>query len=48
MEARLEVTKRVDVPPSRVNVVRGEKSREKLVLVDGIEQAKVEAALEGL
>jgi uncharacterized protein len=42
------IAARLDVPPSRVSVVRGQKSREKLILVEGIEQAKIEAALEGL
>ena len=42
------IAKRVGVGPSRVSVVRGEKSREKLIRVDGIEQAQVEAALKGV
>lgn len=32
------IAKRVGVAPSRVSVVRGEKSREKLVRVEGVEQ----------
>jgi uncharacterized protein (TIGR00251 family) len=40
------VAKRVGVAPSRVSVVRGEKSREKLVRVEGVEQAAVQAALD--
>jgi uncharacterized protein (TIGR00251 family) len=39
------IAKRVGVAPSKVSVVRGEKSRDKLVRVDGIEQAEVLAAL---
>lgn len=38
------IAKRVGVAPSKVSVVRGEKSRDKLVR-DGIEQAEVLAAL---
>ena len=36
------------IAPSRVRVVRGEKSREKLLRVDGIEPGEVDAALAGL
>lgn len=32
------VAKRVGVAPSRVRVVRGEKSRQKLLLIEGIDQ----------
>jgi uncharacterized protein len=32
------VAKRAGVPPSRVSVVRGEKSRDKLLLVEGIDE----------
>jgi uncharacterized protein len=39
---------RLGVAPSRVRVVRGEKSREKLVGVDGMEQREIDAALAGL
>jgi uncharacterized protein (TIGR00251 family) len=42
------IAKRVGVAPSRVSVVRGEKSREKVVRVEGAGKAEVEAALEGL
>jgi hypothetical protein len=42
------IAKQTGVAPSRVSVVRGEKAREKLIRVDGIEQAGIEAALEGL
>jgi len=42
------IAKRVGVAPSRVSVVRGEKSREKVVRVEGIDQAKLDAALRGL
>lgn len=40
------IAKRVGVAPSRVSVVRGARSREKLVRVEGVEQAQVDAALE--
>ena len=39
------VAKRVGVPPSRVTVVRGERSRDKLVRVEGASPATVRAAL---
>jgi uncharacterized protein (TIGR00251 family) len=39
------IAKRVGVAPSRVSVVRGEKSREKVVRVEGVDKAGVEAAL---
>lgn len=42
------IAKRVGVAPSRVSVVRGAKSREKVVRVEGIDQAELDAALEGL
>jgi len=42
------IAKRLGVAPSRVGVVRGAKSREKVVRVEGIEQAEVDAALGGL
>ena len=35
----------VGVPPSRVSVVRGEKSRDKVVRVDGLSAEAVRAAL---
>jgi hypothetical protein len=41
------IAKRVGVAPSRVSVVHGEKSREKLVRVEGIDQAAMVAALRG-
>jgi uncharacterized protein (TIGR00251 family) len=39
------IAKRVGVAPSRVSVVRGEKSREKVVRVEGVEQAQLESGL---
>jgi len=39
------IAKRVGVAPSRVRVVRGEKSREKVVRVEGIEPAALREAL---
>ena len=42
------IAKRVGVAPSRVGVVRGEKSREKVVRVSGITQAEFDSAFEGL
>ena len=39
------IAKRVGVAPSRVSVVRGEKSRDKLIAVEGVEQAPLLAAL---
>lgn len=39
------IAKRAGVAPSRVHVVRGEKSREKLIAVDGIGQAALIARL---
>lgn len=41
------IAKRVGVAPSRVGVVRGEKSREKVVRVSGMTQAEIDAALGG-
>jgi uncharacterized protein (TIGR00251 family) len=41
------IAKRAGVAPSRVTVVRGEKSREKLVEVSGIERAELLEALGG-
>ena len=40
------IAKRVGVAPSRVSVVRGQKSRQKLVRVEGIEPAELLDALE--
>jgi len=42
------VAKRFGVAPSRVSVVRGVKSREKVVRVAGVGEDAVETALEGL
>ena len=39
------LAKRLAVAPSRVMIVRGQRSREKLVEVDGIDQATVDRAL---
>lgn len=39
------IAKRASVAPSRVSVVRGEKSRDKLVLVEGVGEAELLAAL---
>jgi uncharacterized protein len=39
------IAKRAGVAPSRVSVVRGEKSRDKLLQVDGIDEAALLAAL---
>lgn len=41
------VAKRVGVAPSRVRVVRGAKSRDKVVAVEGLDAAALRAALEG-
>ena len=40
------IAKRVGVAPSRVSVVRGGKSREKVVRVGGLDQARAMKALE--
>jgi uncharacterized protein len=40
------VAKAVGVAPSRVSVVRGEKSRRKLLLVDGIDEATLRKRFE--
>jgi len=39
------IAKRVGVPPSRVSVVRGEKSRDKLIRIDGMGRDAALAAL---
>jgi len=39
------VAKRVGVAPSRVSVVRGEKSRDKVVRVEGVDAERLRAAL---
>jgi len=41
------IAKRVGVAPSRVKVVRGARSREKLVSVEGVDEATVRAAVKG-
>lgn len=41
------IAKRVGVAPSQVSVVRGERSRDKLVRVEGIEPAELRAAVVG-
>jgi uncharacterized protein len=40
------IAKRVGVAPSRVSVVRGVRSREKLIRVEGVAKAELETALE--
>ncbi len=39
------IAKRVGVAPSRVSVVRGEKSRDKIVRVEGVDAERLRAAL---
>jgi uncharacterized protein (TIGR00251 family) len=39
------IAKRAGIGPSRVSIVRGEKSRDKLVLVEGVGEAALLAAL---
>lgn len=39
------LAKHLDVAPSRVEILRGRRSRDKLVKVDGVGQATVNAAL---
>jgi uncharacterized protein (TIGR00251 family) len=39
------VAKRAGVAPSRVSVVRGEKSRQKLLLIEGLGEAELKARL---
>lgn len=39
------IAKRLDVPISRVSVVRGESSRDKLIEVDGVDDAELRRAL---
>lgn len=41
------LAKRVGVAPSSVTIVRGERSRDKLVQIEGIDQAALDAALRG-
>jgi uncharacterized protein len=40
------IAKRAGVAPSRVSVVRGEKSRDKVVRVEGVDSADLRAALD--
>jgi uncharacterized protein (TIGR00251 family) len=39
------IAKRAGVPPSRVNVVKGHTAREKLIRVEGVNDATLRAAL---
>lgn len=39
------LAKRVGVAPSSVMIIRGQRSRDKLVQVDGVDQATLDAAL---
>ena len=39
------LTKRLAVAPSRVTIARGQRSRDKLIKVDGVDQAALDAAL---
>jgi uncharacterized protein len=39
------LAKRVGVPPSRVTIARGQRSRDKLIQVEGVDQAALDAAL---
>jgi uncharacterized protein (TIGR00251 family) len=41
------VADRLGVAPSRVNVIRGEHARDKLLAVDGLDQASADAKLPG-
>lgn len=41
------IAKRAGVAPSKVNVVRGEKSRDKIVRVEGVDADALREALEG-
>lgn len=41
------VAKRLGVAPSKVSVVRGEKSRDKLVRIEGVDEATALEALAG-
>jgi len=42
------IAKRLDIAPSRVSIVRGERSRDKLVQVEGVERSTLERALGSL
>jgi uncharacterized protein len=39
------LAKRVGVPPSRVTIARGQRSSDKLIRVEGVDQAALDAAL---
>lgn len=41
------IAKRLGVAPSRVSVVRGEKSRDKLVRIEGVDELAIKTVLEG-
>lgn len=41
------VAKQIGVAPSRVSVIRGEKSRQKVLLIEGIDEATVRQRLRG-
>ena len=41
------VAKQAGVAPSRVNVIRGEKSRQKVLLVEGVDEATLKEKLIG-
>lgn len=41
------IADRVGVAPSKVSIVRGERSRDKLIRVEGVEPAALQAAFEG-
>ena len=41
------VAEKVGVAPSRVSVVRGERSRQKLLLIEGIDEARLRERLHG-
>lgn len=41
------VAKRVGVAPSRVSVVRGDRSRQKVLLIEGIDEARLKEKLTG-
>jgi uncharacterized protein (TIGR00251 family) len=42
------LAKRLGVPPSAVTVIRGERSRDKLIAVDGLEQEQLQRLVEHL
>jgi uncharacterized protein (TIGR00251 family) len=39
------LARRLQVAPSRITVVRGQRSRDKLIHIEGIDQSRVDAAL---